>query len=203
MIDSGEFRRSAAAPDKSHEDYRAQKHSVMSDLDVLAYRPGDPVPETRVMAVSCKAWQEGLSPTTFLNIFEGRTKESSAMSMRTFKELLDPLWAAAFRAKILELTRQVEFTYVIAVTRLPKGCDAGESASRWMEVPAIRDQLQGATIRFLTLTQMWNTIVERTTTTLAPSDLGRLAQLLKAAGVLAEKAPEESAQTRIAGALAG
>ena len=50
-----------------------------------------------------------------------------------------------------------------------------------MAVPEIVDHLRGATLRFLTLTDMWNTIVERTTTTLAPSDLGRLAQLLKAA----------------------
>lgn len=171
-------------PDKTHAKYEAVRHSVASDLDVLAYRPNDPDPLSRVLAVSCKAWQEGLSPTTFLNIFSGRTKGGSAMNRHTFKELLEPMWAEAFRAKVAQLTRQPEFTYVIAVTRLPQNCDPIESAARWMEVPEIADHLRGATLRFLTLTEMWNTIVERTTTTLAPSDLGRLAQLLKAAGVL-------------------
>ena len=105
-------------PDKSHSEYEPLKHSVSSDLDVLAYGPNDPDPLTRVLAVSCKAWQEGLSPTTFLNIFSGKTKGGSAMNRHTFKELLDPMWSEAFRAKIGGLTQQPEFTYVVAVTRL-------------------------------------------------------------------------------------
>lgn len=174
-------------PGRDSQGYVSQKHSVASDLDVLAYRPGDPNPWSRVVAVSCKAWQEGLSPTTFLNIFEGRTKENSAMNKMTFKELTDPLWGEAFRRKIRDLTRQEEFTYMIAVTRLPRGVDQEEAAASWIRVPEISKQLMGAPLKFVTLTEMWNTIVDRTTTTLAPSDLGRLAQLLKAAGVL--KAP--------------
>jgi hypothetical protein len=54
-----------------------------------------------------------------------------------------------------------------------------------MAVPEIATELRGTRIRFVTLAEMWETIVSRTTTTIAPSDLGRLAQLLRAAGVLA------------------
>lgn len=172
-------------PDASHAQYESRRHSVMSDLDVLGYNPSpDLDPADRVWAVSCKAWQQGFSPTTFLNIFTGRTKPGSAMSELTFKELLDPIWNEAFRSRVRDLTRQDEFTYVVAVTRLPQGCDPAERAAQWMAEPRIADGLQGARLRFVTLREMWMEIVDATTTTLAPSDLGRLAQLLKAAGVL-------------------
>ncbi|MGH2912274.1 MAG: hypothetical protein ACRDJ3_07335 [Solirubrobacteraceae bacterium] len=86
-------------------------------------------------------------------------------------------WSEAFREAIRERTGQADFDYRIAVTRL-KG-----DAETWGVDPTIAVNLAGCSVGFLTLQEMWATMLERLTTTPAPSEIGRLAQLLKAAGL--------------------
>jgi hypothetical protein len=96
---------------------------------------------------------------------------------RHFREVWQPKWSEAFRAKIGELTGQSTFAYRIAVTHL-RG-DAGA----WQTDPTRAANLPGCSIGFLTLEEMWAQMLTELTTTPAPSDIGRLAQLLKAAGL--------------------
>lgn len=98
-----------------------------------------------------------------------------------------PKWSEAFRSKIEDLTGETRFTYRIAVTRLNGG------AASWTTDPTIVANLDGSTFSFLTLEEMWATMLQELTTTPASSEMGRLAQLLKAAGLTAPQqvAPAE------------
>ncbi|MGZ4689327.1 MAG: hypothetical protein ACXVJW_14405 [Acidimicrobiia bacterium] len=87
-------------------------------------------------------------------------------------------WSDAFRARIEELTGSRQFTYSIAVTRLRGDRDA------WNRDTTIRARLGGNPFEFLTVAEMWDQIVAETTRTQAGSEIGRLAQVLKAAGVV-------------------
>jgi hypothetical protein len=69
--------------------------------------------------------------------------------------------------------------HCLAVTRLQG------DASAWSADPTIRECLGGNPFRFLTLEDMWGVVLRTVTTTSAASEMGRLAQLLKAAGLTA------------------
>ena len=58
-------------------------------------------------------------------------------------------------------------------------------AFAWTTDATISECLGGNPLRFLTLEQMWGAVLHAVTTTPAPSEMGRLAQLLKAAGLTA------------------
>lgn len=90
-----------------------------------------------------------------------------------------PRWSEAFRSAITDLTGESVFSYRIAVTRLKGDRDA------WATGPTIAANLAGCSFGFLTLEEMWATILAELTTTRAASEIGRLAQLLKAAGLTA------------------
>lgn len=90
-----------------------------------------------------------------------------------------PRWAQGFRQKIEEITGESVFTYCLAVTRL-----RGNGAA-WASDATIQECLGGNPLRFLTLEKMWGAVLSTVTTTPASSEMGRLAQLLKAAGLTA------------------
>jgi hypothetical protein len=69
------------------------------------------------------------------------------------------------------------FSYRIAVTHLRGDPDA------WAQDPLITQNLAGCSFGFLTLETMWATMLDELKTTPASSEIGRLAQLLKAAGL--------------------
>jgi hypothetical protein len=74
---------------------------------------------------------------------------------------------------------QRDFAYRIAVTRLRGDADA------WGKDSTISANLSGCSVGFLPLAVMWPRMLAELTTTPAPSEIGRLAQLLKAAGLTA------------------
>jgi hypothetical protein len=76
------------------------------------------------------------------------------------------------------------FAYRLAVTRLRTPVDG------WSADPTIVANLAGSTFGVLTLEDMWSTVLAGVTMTPAASEMGRLAQLLKAAGL---RAPEPGA----------
>lgn len=171
-------------PRPDHPEYKASDDSVPSDVDVVGYHPTQDG-RSRVVVVSCKSWQGGFDATAKLAELRGEKKNPKRATWRHFRELWIPKWSEAFRQAILERTGQSDFDYRIAVTRL-KG-----DAAAWDNDPMVSTNLSGCSVGFLTLEQMWAEMLERLTTTPAPSEIGRLAQLLKAAGLTAESVVAE------------
>jgi hypothetical protein len=100
---------------------------------------------------------------------------------RAHRELWVSKWSEAFRAAIYDLTGQTTFAYRLAVTRLRTPVDG------WSADPTIVKNLAGSTFGVLTLEDMWSTVLAGVTRTPAASEMGRLAQLLKAAGLTASE----------------
>jgi hypothetical protein len=171
-------------PRPDHPEYVSSEDSVASDVDVVGYHPNRLGTE-RVVVVSCKAWQSGFDATAKLAELRGEKKNPRRATWRHFRELWVPKWSEAFRQAIFDLTGERDFTYRVAVTRLRGDAEA------WGDDPTISANLNGCSVGFLPLEQMWATMLAELTTTPAPSEIGRLAQLLKAAGLTA---PEVVAQ---------
>lgn len=163
-------------PSHAHPDYVGREDAVRSDVDVLGYNPTLTGCD-RVIVVSCKAWQGGFDATGKLAELNDTKKNPSRATWRHFRELWIPKWSDAFLSVIESLTCSREFAYRIAVTRL-----RGDAAA-WAADPTIGKNLPGCSVGFLTLEEMWTSMLAKLTTTPAPSEIGRLAQLLKAAGL--------------------
>ncbi len=169
-------------PDKSHPEYVSNKDSVPSDVDVVGINPLLKGP-ARVRVVSCKAWQTGFDAAAKLAQMRGERKQPKRETWQHFRELWIPKWSQAFHEAVLEVTGESMFTYSVAVTRLT-GVKVGPDADRlWTTDPTIAANLNGCSFSFVTMRQMWAELHEKLTTTPAPSEIGRLAQLLKAADI--------------------
>lgn len=168
-------------PDPAHPDYEADQDRVSSDVDVVGFHPGKEGVE-RVVVVSCKAWQDGFNAGRKLAELRGeRPSPKGKATWRHFRELWVPKWSEAFRRSVAELTGQEIFSYQIAVTRL-----VGEGEpEEWTTDPTINRNLPGCSIGFLALEDMWRKMLDELTKTPASSEMGRLVQLLKAAGLTA------------------
>jgi hypothetical protein len=166
-------------PDKSEPDYETRQDCVHSDIDVLGFHPLRTGPD-RVVAISCKSWQEGFAPKWEIDNLNKDAMVGGRESWRRYRELANKKWAKALRRAILEKTGQAEFVYYTAVTRL-----AGQPEEReiWENYPAFRENL-GCTIKVITLAEMAEFVLSHLTETVANSELGRTLQLLKAAGFL-------------------
>lgn len=167
-------------PPSDHPEFDTRQDSVHSDVDVVGYHPMKTGIE-RVIVVTCKAWQVGFDATAKLAELRGEKRNPKRATWHHFRELWIPKWSEAFRAKIEELTGATEFSYRIGVTHL-KG-----DGSAWASDPTIARNLAGSSFGFLTLQEMWATMLGELTTTPATSEMGRLAQLLKAAGLTASE----------------
>lgn len=165
-------------PRADHPDFDSRQDSVNSDVDVVGYHPMKEGVD-RVVVVTCKAWQVGFDTTAKLAELRGEKSNPKRATWRHFRELWVPKWSEAFMATIEELTGQTAFAYRIAVTRLKGDGDA------WSSDPTIASNLPGCSFGFLPLEEMWATMLKELTTTPASSEMGRLAQLLKAAGLTA------------------
>lgn len=158
--------------------YVAKADSVPSDIDVVGFNPLLAGPD-RVMVVSCKSWQSGFDATRILAMLRGEAPNPKRRAELQFRELWMQRWADGFRQKIEQITGTNVFTYCLAVTKL-KG-----DAAAWGKDTTIRDNLGGNPFQFLTLERMWGEVLRRVRFTPAASEMGRLAQLLKAAGLTA------------------
>lgn len=170
-------------PDSNHPDFVHDQDCVSSDVDVVGYHPKKTGVD-RVVVVSCKAWQDGFNAGRKLAELRGeRPSPKGRATWRHFRELWVPKWSDAFRTSIGDLTGQETFTYRIAVTRLIGGADP----NKWTTDPTISENLPGCPIGFLVLEDMWKKMLEVLTKTPAASEIGRLVQLLKAAGLTAPR----------------
>ena len=161
-------------PRLDHPDYVSSQDSVRSDVDVVGIDPRR-TGAARVIVVSCKSWQAGFDATAKLAELRGTKKNPKRETWRHFRELWVPKWSEALRTVIAQLTGETVFTYRVAVTQL-RG-----DASAWSNDPTIVQNLPGCPVGFLTLEEMWSVMLAELGTTPAGSQIGRLAQLLKAA----------------------
>ena len=161
-------------PALDHPEYISNKDSVPSDVDVVGFNPKLPPPR-RVLVVSCKSWQTGFDAPRILAQLREEVPNPAHPQRLRFRELWIEKWALGFRDRIEALTGETSFIYCIAVTRL-RGDTSG-----WTSDPTIRRCLGGNALEFLPLKRMWSSVLDQVTTTPASSEIGRLAQLLKAA----------------------
>ena len=129
------------------------------------------------MVVSCKSWQGGFNPAAELNGIQQKKIARGRDAWRGFRELVIPKWSEAFLAAVQSATGQREFTYVLAVTKVVGG------KAPWEENSDFVQALGGNPIRILDLREMLNAISPALSTTLAGTEVGRMLQLFKAAGI--------------------
>ena len=167
-------------PDKAHPEFVSAKDSVSSDVDVVGFNPLLAGP-ARVRVVSCKAWQSGFDAAAKLGQMRGERKQPKRQTWQHFRELWIPKWSEAFQLAVREATGETIFTYSVAVTRLTGAKVGAEADTLWAEDPTIATNLNGCSFSFMTMRHMWTELQAKLTTTPAPSEIGRLAQLLRAA----------------------
>ncbi|MGV8883978.1 MAG: hypothetical protein ACOH1T_00120 [Microbacteriaceae bacterium] len=171
-------------PRFDHENYIRQQDAVHSDIDVIGIAPHKVGPE-RVWVVSCKSWQAGFDPVAMLDALHGNKKTGGREAWKSLRELWVPKWNESFREAVYHATGERQFHYSIAVTRLNRKQSPEQAADLWINDPIIASRLEDCEFSFLTMRDMWASLQESVTTTVSGSDIGRLAQLLKAAGVTA------------------
>lgn len=171
-------------PDKAHLKFVSAQDSVPSDVDVVGINPLIAGP-ARVRVVSCKAWQTGFNADAKLRELRGEKGNPKRETWRGFRELWEPKWSEAFHSAVREVTGEPVFIYSVAVTKLSGKLTQPEAEEVWTSDPTIARHLEGCQFTFLTMREMWSELQEKLTKTPASSEIGRLAQLLKAADIKA------------------
>lgn len=169
-------------PSQDHPEFSKTQDVVASDIDVIGLHPTFLGVE-RVRVVSCKSWQSGFNPESKLKEMNKADSEAGKAFWKHFREIWSPKWVEAFQSEIQKSTGQSVFVYSIAVSRLTGKLSAEHAADLWMSDPTIARNLEGCRLEFITMEQMWKSILENVTQTPANSEIGRLAQLLKVAGM--------------------
>jgi hypothetical protein len=162
-------------PSKSHPEFVTKKDSVASDIDVLAIHPHLFGPE-RVIAVSCKSWQEGFNPGYSLGCIAEGKQIGGRSAWLSFRELCSDKWADGFLDAIEAATGARRFTYWTAVTRLLNAT----SRDDWENNPEFRTRLENNPIRLVSFGDMLDDVWGKLSKTVAATELGRIIQLMKA-----------------------
>ena len=162
-------------PSKNHIDYIQSQDSVNSDIDVLAIHPQRNGPE-KVLAVNCKSWQSGLTPARKIIEIEQGKVISGRKAWKSFRELYSHKWSEAFIEKISSVTGSDGFTHVTAVTKIN-----GDKAT-WETHQPFTDRLRGAPVSLMSLNEILDDMYPSIQKTPAPSNVGRLLQIIKASG---------------------
>jgi len=166
-------------PRRDHPDFISNQDSNHSDIDVIGYHPLLTGVD-RVKVVSCKSWQGGFDPAVELRYIEQKMVTRGREAWKSFRELVVPKWSEAFLSAVESATGQREFTYVLAVTKIVG------SRAVWESNKSFSQALEGNPIRILDLREMLNAISPVLSTTLAGTEVGRMLQLFKAAGISIE-----------------
>jgi hypothetical protein len=162
-------------PRNDHPDFKVKLDSNHSDIDVLGYHPRLHGAD-RVWAVSCKSWQNGFHVSSKLSEIKENKRVSGREAWKFFRELTIPKWSEAFIGAVEKETGQTKFTYVTAVTKLVGDPKLWESYAPFCKAMANNP------IRIITLRAMLNEVNGDVGTTLAGTELGRMLQLIRAAG---------------------
>jgi hypothetical protein len=102
---------------------------------------------------------------------------SGREAWKGFRELVIPKWSEAFISAIHDATGETRFTYVTAVTRLLG------SAATWERHPAFCEAMAHNPIKIISLYEMLTEVYGQLKKTLAGTELGRMLQLFRAAGI--------------------
>lgn len=162
-------------PSKDHIDYVQNQDSVSSDIDVLAIHPLKDGSE-KVLAVNCKSWQSGLNPSRKIKEIEEGKVISGRKAWKSFRELYSPKWSEAFIEKVNLAAGSDKFTHVTAVTKIK-----GDRAI-WETNKTFINRLGGSPVRLISLSEILDDIYPSIQQTPAPSNVGRLLQIIKASG---------------------
>lgn len=181
-------------PSKSHENYLPKKDSVNSDIDILAIKANSKGVD-RVHVVTCKSWQSGFNPNNWVTKLEKEAEYNEPSvnfvtreHWKYFRELVSDKWMEAFLDVIQTETGQRDFTYTIAVTKL-KGTKEHKIALEESKIIKARfkEKKSNIIIRILPLAELieryTERIVAKDTPSLEATDVGRLLQLIQAAGL--------------------
>lgn len=163
-------------PKRDHADFVSNQDSNHSDIDVIGYHP-TLSGASRVLVVSCKSWQGGFNPAVELKHIKDKKIVRGREAWKSFRELVIPKWSDAFVSAVDSATGQREFTYVLAVTKV-----VGDKTI-WETNPEFIQAINGNPLRILDLREMLNAISPVLSTTLAGTEVGRMLQLFKAAGI--------------------
>ncbi len=162
-------------PDSNHPDFDRAKDCVPSDIDVLAFNPLLTGPE-RVIAVSCKSWQEGFDPAASVGRIHTGKKYSGREAWMGHRELVKPKWSRAFIDAVEQRTGSRSFCYWTAVTHVRND----EKRHLWEEDEIFRQSMEGNPIRLISFRDLLDAVWQQLKTTPAASELGRMVQLMKA-----------------------
>ncbi len=163
-------------PKRDHADFVSNQDSNHSDIDVIGYHP-TLSGVSRVLVVSCKSWQGGFNPAVELKHIKDKKIVRGREAWKSFRELVIAKWSDAFVSAVESATGQREFTYVLAVTKV-----VGDKTI-WETNPEFIQAINGNPLRILDLREMLNAISPVLSTTLAGTEVGRMLQLFKAAGI--------------------
>ncbi len=167
-------------PRKTHPDFDSKKDSNHSDIDVIGYHP-TLTGSDKVIVVSCKSWQAGFNVKTKLEELEKNKKISGRQAWQAFRELVSAKWTEGFFDAVQYNTGTEIFTYMLAVTRID-----GDKGS-WQSHEPFRKALRGNPIALVSLEEMVGDISDGLTNTLATTEIGRMLQLFKSAGIPIKK----------------
>lgn len=163
-------------PRRDHPDFESHLDSNHSDIDVIGFHPMKTGVD-KVVAVSCKSWQEGFNPTSEIKHIRENKKIRGREAWKSFRELVVPKWSEAFVTAIEAATGSKQFTYITAVTKV-----VGDK-SDWENCQDFQLGIGGNPIRVVDLRHILNSIYPAMGTTLASTEVGRMLQLFKAAGI--------------------
>lgn len=163
-------------PRKDHPDFIKNQDSNHSDIDVVGFNPNE-TGVNRVWAVSCKSWQFGFNPRAELGYITAGNVIRGRKAWKAFRELGSDKWAEAFVRTVREACGTDEFTYVLAVAKLTGDREA------WENYEEFRNRLGGNPIKIITFREIVEDIYSSLGTTLAASEIGRMLQIVKAAGI--------------------
>lgn len=183
-------------PSNKHVDYNSKQDSVHSDIDIMAYCPTKRG-ASRVAIVTCKSWQNGFKAEKWLSHLENEAEYNMPSiefqkreRWKSFRELVSDKWLEAFLTKVKSETGQLSFTYYIAVTKL-SGRNPAHYRVQLENSEVIRKRFirHGANINFKVITLeeiieiIKNRMQAKETPVLEATNIGRLLQLLNAAGL--------------------
>jgi len=181
-------------PCKRHPEYIPNKDSVHSDIDILAFSnllKG----KDRVRVVTCKSWQNGFDIRkwkTHLELEPEYNERSSAFKPREkwkyFRELTSDKWTESFINMVKDETSQKDLTYYIAVTKYI-GSEEDKESFEQSQILKSRFKKFGSDfqIKIISiekiLSDLFDRLKKKDTPVLEATEVGRLLQLIDAAGL--------------------
>ncbi|MEK6542896.1 MAG: CHC2 zinc finger domain-containing protein [Elusimicrobiota bacterium] len=162
-------------PEKGDKGYSSKKDATHSDIDILAIHTKEQGVK-RVSVIDCKSWQGGFDPSKWA---DARKEISGRPAWKSFRAILDKKWADALVRAVKAETGSGKFTYRIVAT-LVKGKGLDEFVRK-------AQRIIGNPVQIIDLEEIYHELLEnldRRGATLAVSQVGRLLQVMKAAGLL-------------------